>query len=166
MDAHEEAGAPRDAGAPQVEEVLHSGNSGGAVRIGASVRRPAGAWTPTIQRLLAHLHRRGVTQVPAPLGIDEHGRDSTSHLPGQVPQHPLPSWVWRGEVLTDAARLLAQLHAASAGFDTHGANWRLSGHEPVQVICHNDVAPYNRVFTDQRLSGLIDWDTASPGPRV
>src|SRR3712207_5775624 len=44
--------------------------------------------------------------------------------------------------------------------------WQLPAHEPAEVICHNDFAPYNMVFTDQRLIGVIDWDTASPGPRV
>ena len=65
--------------------------------------------------------------MPEPLGVDEHGRDTSSYLPGLVPNDPVPAWVWRDEVLTDAARLVAQLHAAGAGFDTRGAIWRTSG---------------------------------------
>jgi Ser/Thr protein kinase RdoA (MazF antagonist) len=34
------------------------------------------------------------------------------------------------------------------------------------VICHNDVAPYNMVFVDERPRALIDFDTAGPGPRI
>jgi len=34
------------------------------------------------------------------------------------------------------------------------------------VICHNDVAPYNTVFVDDRPRALIDFDTAGPGPRI
>jgi Ser/Thr protein kinase RdoA (MazF antagonist) len=34
------------------------------------------------------------------------------------------------------------------------------------VICHNDFAPYNAVFRDGRLRGVIDFDTISPGARV
>jgi aminoglycoside phosphotransferase (APT) family kinase protein len=34
------------------------------------------------------------------------------------------------------------------------------------VVCHNDVAPYNMVFVAGRLTGLVDWDTSAPGPRV
>jgi thiamine kinase-like enzyme len=34
------------------------------------------------------------------------------------------------------------------------------------VICHNDFAPYNCVFNDHRLVGLIDFDTAAPGTRL
>ncbi|MET4225864.1 phosphotransferase enzyme family protein [Oerskovia enterophila] len=44
--------------------------------------------------------------------------------------------------------------------------WQLPAHEPVEVVCHNDVAPYNLVFRDGTLVGLIDFDTASPGPRI
>lgn len=148
------------------EEVLAGGNMGGAVRVGASVRRSAGAWSPTIQRLLVHLRHHGLTWVPEPLGRDVDGRDSVSYLPGEVPQYPLPDWIWSESVFTDAARQLAELHAATTDFDTTDAIWQMAAHEPIEVVCHNDFAPYNMVFTDGRLSGVIDWDTCSPGPRV
>lgn len=148
------------------EQVLAGGNMGGAVRVGATVRRGAGAWSPTIQRLLRHLRQCGLDWVPEPLGRDAAGRDSVSYLPGDVPQYPLPDWVWTESVLVDAARRLAQLHAAGADFDTTAAVWQLPAHEPAEVVCHNDFAPYNMVFTGGRLTGVVDWDTASPGPRV
>ncbi|WP_432504822.1 phosphotransferase enzyme family protein [Kineococcus arenarius] len=156
-----------DAGAAiEQEEVLVGGNTGGAVRVGNTVRRRAGAWSPTIQRFLRHLRQHGLHWVPEPLGRDRDGRDSVSHLAGEVPQYPLPEWTWSEDVLIDAAVHLAQLHAAGADFDTTGATWQLPAHEPVEVVCHNDFAPYNMVFTGGRLTGVIDWDTASPGPRV
>jgi aminoglycoside phosphotransferase (APT) family kinase protein len=62
---------------------------------------------------------------------------------------------------------LAQVHQASVGFDTTGAVWQIPAHSPAEVICLNDVAPYNMVFDEaHQLTGLIDVDTASPGPRV
>ena len=34
------------------------------------------------------------------------------------------------------------------------------------MICHNDFAPYNLVFTNWRPRAIIDFDMAGPGPRV
>jgi chloramphenicol 3-O-phosphotransferase len=147
------------------EEALPGGNMGGAVRVGATVRRKAGPWSPTIHGLLRHLRQGGVAWVPEPLGFDEAGRDSVSYLPGTVPQYPLPAWIWADSVLVDAATHCRELHRVGATFDRTGAVWQLPAHEPAEVICHNDVAPYNMVFVDRQLNGVIDWDTASPGPR-
>nr|WP_296071152.1 aminoglycoside phosphotransferase family protein [uncultured Actinoplanes sp.] len=146
-------------------EVLDGGNTGGAVRVGETVRRPAGPWTPTIQRLLGHLRERGIAWVPEPLGIDEQGDDTVSYLRGTVPHYPLPDWVWSDSVLVRAARYLDAFHEASRDFDPTEATWQVPPHHPAEVICHNDFAPYNMVFRDEQLEAVVDWDTASPGPR-
>jgi hypothetical protein len=151
---------------PAPEVRLPGGGMGGAVRSGDTVRRAAGPWTPTVQRLLAHLRAAGVPGVPAPLGVDDRGRDVTGLVPGDVPAYPLPDWLWRDHVLADAAALLRRVHDASASFDRAGAVWRLPAREPAEVICHSDSSPDNLVFRDGRLVALIDWDTAAPGPRV
>ena len=149
------------------EVPLTGGNSTTVVRRGDAVHRTAGPWTPTVHRLLEHVRATGLVGVPRPLGLDEQGREVLSHLPGTVPQDPLPAWVWSDDVLTAAGQLLGALHRATAGLALSGAVWQVPVHEPVEVVCHNDVAPYNLVFDDDhRLTGLIDWDTASPGPRV
>jgi hypothetical protein len=148
------------------EQVLTGGNTTGVVRVGDTVHRAAGPWTPTIQRLLAHVRAAGMTEVPEPLGVDDRGREIVSYLPGDVPGWPAPTWLWSEDVLVEAGRLLRGFHDATAGFDRSGAAWRLPATEPAEVICHNDAAPYNMVFRDGRLVGLIDLDTASPGPRV
>ncbi|GIF42511.1 phosphotransferase enzyme family protein [Actinoplanes xinjiangensis] len=148
------------------EQLLSGGNFGGAVRAGDTVRRTGGVWTPTVQRLLRHLRDHGLTWVPEPFGTDSAGRDSVSYLPGTVLNADLPDWVWADRVLVTAARAMAELHAVTAGFDLTGAIWRIPVHEPAEVVCHNDFAPYNMVFTGHELTGVIDWDTASPGPRV
>lgn len=148
------------------EQVLAGGNTTAVVRIGDTVHREAGPWTPTIQHLLAHVRARGMTDVPEPLGLDDRGREVASYLPGDVPGWPAPEWLWSATVLTGAGRLLRRFHDATAGFARSDAEWRLPATEPAEVICHNDAAPYNMVFRDGRLTGLIDVDTASPGPRI
>jgi hypothetical protein len=51
------------------ETPLSGGNmSSGVVRVGDTVRRPAGPWTPAVHALLAHLHEAGFRCAPRPLG--------------------------------------------------------------------------------------------------
>ncbi len=135
-------------------------------RVGDTVRRAAGPWTPTIHALLRHLRAAGITEVPEALGIDDQGREMLSYRPGKVANYPLPSWLWTDQILLQAGALLRRVHDASQGFAARDARWQLPAHQPAEVICLNDVAPYNMVFESGRLVGLIDVDTASPGPRI
>ena len=156
-----------DGGADEQELALAGGNMSTVVRRGQAVHRTAGPWTPTIHRLLNHVRSRGITWLPQPLGLDEHGREVLTYLPGTVPNDPMPPWVWFHRALADVAGRLADFHQASATFDVTGAVWQIPAHEPVEVICLNDVAPYNMVFDEiHQLTGLIDIDTASPGSRI
>jgi hypothetical protein len=149
------------------EIVLTGGNMTPVVRVGDTVRRGAGPWTPTIHALLEHLRATGFDQVPEPLGIDEQGREIISFLPGRVGTYPLADYVLSDSTLDTVARTLRAYHDATLDFAAPpGATWQWPAHEPVEVICHNDFAPYNMLFEDGRLTGIIDWDLASPGPRV
>lgn len=148
-------------------EVLTGGGMNIVERIGDRVHRPAGPWTPTVHRLLAHLRSRGIDWVPRAHGVDGHGREVLDFLPGESPDHPMPAWLWSDELLREAGRRLRRLHDATLDFDRAGAVWRMPAHNPAEVICHNDFAPYNFVVDAQhRLTGIIDFDTSSPGPRV
>jgi aminoglycoside phosphotransferase (APT) family kinase protein len=147
------------------EELLTGGHMNTVVRVGDTVRRPAGAWTPTVHRLLCHARERGVGWAPVPRGYDEVGREVLSYISGDVP-HEMPEWVWSEVVLTDVARALRQWHDATSRFDLVGAVWSSEAHEPGEVICHNDFAPYNCVFRDGRFAGAIDFDLCSSGPRL
>jgi hypothetical protein len=109
---------------------------------------------------------RGIDWVPEPRARDEAGREVLGRLEGEVPAYPMPDWVWGDAVLVAAAALLRRLHDATLGFERPGARWRLRAHEPAEVICHNDFAPYNLVFRDRAPVAVIDFDTASPGPRA
>jgi Ser/Thr protein kinase RdoA (MazF antagonist) len=78
----------------------------------------------------------------------------------------MPDWVWTATVLDDAARLLRRLHEASLPLAGVTDGWRSPVREPAEVVCHNDFAPYNLVFADGLLVGVIDFDYCSPGPRL
>ena len=62
--------------------------------------------------------------------------------------------------------LLRRYHEVVATFvPPAGARWRFTDRPPEagEVICHNDAAPYNAVWRDGRIAGLIDWDVTGPG---
>jgi Ser/Thr protein kinase RdoA (MazF antagonist) len=146
------------------EEILAGGNMTAVVRVGNTVRRAAGPWTPTIHAFMRHLRANGFGLVPEPLGMDDRDREVISLLPGAPASYPLPDFAWTDDTLTAVAKTLRAFHDAGAGFE--GPRWQWPAHEPREVICHNDFAPYNLMFEDGRLTGVIDLDLASPGPRV
>ena len=148
------------------EEILTGGNSSVVVRVGDTVRRNSGPWTPAVHALLDTFRASGIRRVPAAAGLDEQGREILSFLPGDVVQYPLPAWIWHRSILRDAAALLRQLHDASVELAQEPLSWQLPTHEPVEVVCHNDFAPYNMVFRDKQFAGVFDFDAASPGPRI
>lgn len=147
---------------------LDGGNmSSGVVRVGDTVRRPAGPWTPAVHALLAHLHDAGFPGAPRPLGIDERGREILTFVPGTI------AWPDRFHLLNDddqlrrAASLIRDFHDAVAGFTPPGdARWQvLMPTDGDEIIAHNDLAPWNLVIDDRQWA-FIDWDTAAPGTRL
>jgi Ser/Thr protein kinase RdoA (MazF antagonist) len=148
------------------EEVLAGGGINRVVRVGATVRRPAQAWSPRVHRLFEHLQTRGFTGAPRSFGTDPEGRDVFGFLPGEVGHDPWTPAVASDTALTSAARLLRAYHDATADVAASWRDgWQKPAMEPVEVICHNDVAPYNCVYEGGHAVGLIDFDTAAPGPR-
>jgi prepilin-type processing-associated H-X9-DG protein len=148
------------------EEVLNGGNSNLVVRVGDSVRRAVGPWTPAVHELLSVLRAAAIVEVPEPRGFDERGREVLSFLPGEAGNDPHPEWMWAPTILAEAAALLRRIHDASVPLIARPLMWGSVSREPVEVICHNDVAPYNMAFVDGHVAGLFDFDTASPGPRI
>jgi serine/threonine protein kinase len=136
------------------------------VRRGDTVLRDAGPWTPTVHRHLAYLARAGVDGIPRPLGI-EGDRERLTFVDAAVPVYPLPDHVFTDAALAEGARLLRRLHDASIGFGLDGAVWQAPAKVPSEVICHNDFSPHNLAYDDDgHVVGAIDFDFASPGPRL
>ena len=148
------------------EQDVEGGNVNAVQRVGDTVRRTAGPWTPAVHALLAWVREHGVTCVPAPLGLDDDGREVLSWMPGEVAGWPVPDWLWAAETRARAGTLLRLVHDATLGFDLTDRVWRSPTHHPVEVVCLNDVAPYNMVYDGVDLVGFIDVDMASPGPRA
>jgi hypothetical protein len=93
--------------------------------------------------------------------------DYLRFMPGTVGNYPLSAEARSATAVETAARLLRQYHDATLGLASRlPGGWMLADHEPAEVICHGDFAPYNCVFDGERVTALIDFDTAHPGPRL
>ena len=152
------------------ERRLEGGNAGGAVRVGDTVRRACGPWTPSVHALLQHLHEVGFTRAPRPLGIDDQQREVLSYLPGNTvgASRPWPAWVHSDEALVQVAHWLRDYHVAVADFiPPADAIWREGGKwQPGLIVGQNDAAPYNAAWDDQgQFVGFFDWDFAAPVSR-
>lgn len=153
----------------ETEVALTGGNLSAVTRVGDTVRRTAGPWTPAVRALLSHLERAGYPYAPRALGMDERGREVLSYLEGDVFSYPQPACVWSEAALLTVARMLRAFHDAQAGFEPPpDAQWRFAPGAPTSgpLICHNDIAPYNTVFVGDQPVGFIDWDFAAPGPAL
>ena len=160
------------------EELANTRGEAGVVKVGDTVRRRAGPWTPTVHALLDYLHQSGFDFAPRPLGIDEAGREILTYIEGETQTSPVPDQVWF-DALPDAARRLRQLHDLTANFVAPDwAVWkgppyadlsqlkRSSSTSDDNVICHGDWGKHNAVFRKGRLVGMIDWEWARPDSRL
>ena len=154
---------------PESETELSGGNTSSVVRVGETVHRATGSWSVGVHALLLYLDKRGFRDAPKFLGMDEQGREILTFIAGEVGNYPLAHYMWSDEVLVEVARLIRRYHDATVGFViSEKAHWQIeypdrSQHE---VLCHNDLAPYNTVYRDGKPYALIDFDNAGPGPRA
>jgi aminoglycoside phosphotransferase (APT) family kinase protein len=159
------------------EQALPGGKlAGGVVRVGKTVHRPTGPWTPAVHALLRHLEAVGFAGAPRVFGYDEDGREVVEFMEGAVP--------WQGahhDLLgTDAAvrrvgRLLRSFHDAVSTFRPDGdAVWRFPEMQADAlpflddrglIVCHNDPAAWNLVIGPSRWA-FVDWDAAGPRPPI
>lgn len=123
-------------------------------------------WSANVHLLLAHLHAKGFDAAPRPAGCDREW-ERVTFLDGRTADLDLDLDARSDRALTSAARLLRRYHDCTVDFAAAHAGdvWQLPARAPFELICHGDFAPYNVVFADQEVSGIIDFETAHPGPR-
>lgn len=134
-------------------------------RIGETIRRPVGEWTPAVHALLTHLESVGFTRAPRVLGID--GTDEVlSLLHGEPAFTPWPPALRSTAGISALGSWLRDYHDAVRDFEPP-ADARWQGQEdqwrPGMVIRHGDLGPWNSIWNGDRLAGFIDWDFAAPG---
>jgi aminoglycoside phosphotransferase (APT) family kinase protein len=143
---------------------LTGGNSNDVYQDGSSViRRTSG---PFVHHLLRHLTAQGFTESPVLLEANDQ-QERLTFLEGEVGNDPLKPYMQSNEILVEAARLLRRFHDITQQMVIPPDSvFQLPVQTEHEVICHNDFAPYNLVFRDQHLVGIIDFDLAGPGTRL
>ena len=145
------------------EVPLDGGNtSDGVVRVGETVRKPWGTATSAVFEFMAAVRAENV-DVPVALGRDDRGRQITEFVPGCSALHAPPLSL---SGLHRVGRIVRAIHDASEGFTpTVDAPWDVVIPAPSgELICHNDLAPWNLIIGDRWV--FIDWDGAGPSSRV
>jgi hypothetical protein len=153
------------------EELLHGGNTHDAiVRVGDTVRRPTGPWTPGVHALLEHLERQRYEGAPRAFGLDDEGREVLEFVPGSVVWPDRFALVQTDSALAMVAATIRRYHDAVEDFRFDGLTWSERGcdpYGPVETVCHNDLAPWNLVQREGTGTWVfIDWDLAAPGRRA
>ncbi|HYP21433.1 MAG TPA: phosphotransferase [Chloroflexia bacterium] len=138
-------------------------------RVGDTIRRPMGRWTPVVHALLRHLEAVGFTGAPRVLGVDEQGREILSFLRGSAAMRPWPAILREEQGLVSLGRWLRDYHEAVRGFvPASNADWYVPDlhWQPGQIVRHGDLGPWNTIWLEDRLVGVIDWDFAEPGESI
>lgn len=155
------------------EEVpLTGGNTTVVVRVGDTVRRPLGHWSPAVHDLLRHLEGVDFGGAPRLLGVDEARREILEFVEGQVgtltDEEPLATWFTTPEACRAVGRWIADFQRSQTGFVRDPTKpWRrAAGDDPGEVLVHHDVSPYNTVRRADGSLVVLDWDFTRPGRTI
>jgi Ser/Thr protein kinase RdoA (MazF antagonist) len=150
----------------EIEKPLYGGLVDGRVfKVGDTVRRPAGPWTPTIHALLAHLHAKGFP-CPKPLGLDPQGREILSYLRGHCSAGIWPDALRATSGARQVGAMLRAYQDAVADFVPPDPPVWCHGPQalaPGEVVIHGDFGPHNLIWSSDALAGVIDFELARPG---
>ena len=145
-----------------------SGSINKVERRGNTVRRPVHRWTPAVHGLLRYLEDIGFNGVPRLLGGD--GKyEILSYVEGDVGTRPWLDVLKTDRGLEQLAGFLKSYHLAIRDYiPPEDAEWYMPGLKwrPGMIIRHGDLGPWNTVWRDGTLNGVIDWDFSEPGKPI
>ena len=137
-------------------------------RNGSLVRRPVNRWTSAVHGLLKYLEDAGFERVPRIAGVKD-GYEELSYLEGEAGLRPWPEVLKTDSGLTQLAGFLKSYHLAVKDYVPHeDTEWCAPDvkWQPGLIIRHGDLGPWNTIWRDDVLQGVIDWDFAEPGEAV
>ena len=142
-----------------MKEFLESQLIGGrtateVTRIENTVRRSVGLNSEFNHALLKLLEEKDFGHAPRFLGIDEKGREVLTYMEGEVSHGEMS---WTDDQLIKVVKMLKDFHDATAGSELAKGK---------EVVCHNDIAPWNTILENDAPKAFIDFDDAAPGNRA
>ncbi|WP_254359268.1 phosphotransferase [Microbacterium hominis] len=125
------------------------------------MRKP---WTSTARQVsdFVDLLVESGVDVPRVLGRDDVGRQIIEFVPGRLAEELLPLGV---ADLGRVGRLIRAIHDAAEQMGVPADPWDvLIPARDADLICHNDLAPWNLIVGERWV--FIDWDGAGPSTRL
>lgn len=147
---------------------LHRGALHTVERIGDTVRRPVNRWTPAVHGLLKYLEEKDFCGVPRLHGVDDVC-ETLSWIEGETGTRPWPEVLRTDSGLEQLSGFLKSYHRITKGYiPSETAEWCVPGlrWQPGLIIRHGDLGPWNTIWSDDLLQGVIDWDLAEPGKEI
>lgn len=131
------------------------------------VYRPKTSYSFLINNFVQHLNRSGFTYSPTFIACNE-STDVFSYISGNsIDLNELKDIQQHKQLLKALADILKQFHDIGSSYiNTHSSYFLdYTGNDPLETICHNDIAPYNMLWENHQITGLIDFETICPAPR-
>lgn len=148
-------------------EVLQDREDRVVLRVGETVRHPSEPWTASVHALLAYLRDRGFAEAPAPVAVGAD-YEEIAYIEGSSGEEAC-RMVASDESLAAVAQLLRRYHDLVAEWRPEVPPVWYDGQVGTgggdRLVCHGDVGPWNLVWREERLVGLIDWEYATIGTR-
>jgi hypothetical protein len=145
-------------------EVLQSRADRPVVRVGDRVRHPRQASSESVHALLEFLREEGFHEAPRPGALTEE-TDEVEFIPGTGGDDAC-LLVEDDDAVAAVGTLLRRYHDTVARWrPTVEPRWfdgrRGVGDGHRELVCHGDVGPWNLVWREHRIVGLIDWEHAT-----
>jgi phosphotransferase family enzyme len=132
------------------------------------VRHPRQPWSTSVHALLGYLQEAGFAEAPRPGPVAED-HDDVAFIEG-VSGDDACLLVDSDEAVAAVAQTLRRYHDLVARWRPEVPPVWFDGQQGTgdgveRLVCHGDVGPWNLVWRDGALVGLIDWEYATVGTR-